>query len=154
FRVKSPQRVLEDMRSIAARYGFRGFNLVHDMFTVDRRKVAAFCETLIEANEGFKWSCSARTDCVDEELLELMARAGCDGIFFGVETGSKRMQRIIDKDLDPLQARSAVEIAERLGIRTTVSTIVGFPEETEADLRETINVFMHAMRHANTLPQI
>ena len=112
---------------MASSYGFRGFNLVHDMFTVDRRKVVAFCEAMIQADEGFKWSCSARTDCVDEELLELMARAGCDGVFFGVESGSKRMQRIIDKDLDPEQARSAVEIAERLGISTTVSTIVGFP---------------------------
>jgi radical SAM superfamily enzyme YgiQ (UPF0313 family) len=154
FRVKSAERMLADMRLIASRYGFRSFNLVHDMFTVDRRKVVAFCEAMIESGEGFNWSCSARTDCVDEDLLELMARAGCDSIFFGVETGSKRMQRIIDKDLDPAESRRAVEISERVGMHTTVSTITGFPEETEDDLRETLAVFMHAMRHPHSTPQL
>jgi radical SAM superfamily enzyme YgiQ (UPF0313 family) len=154
FRVKSPKRMLADMRSMASRFGFRSFNLVHDMFTADRRKVVAFCDAMIESDEGFNWSCSARTDCVDEELLDLMARAGCNSIFFGVETGSKRMQRIIDKDLDPAQARTAVETAERLGMLTTVSTIAGFPEENEDDLRETLDIFMHSLRHPHSIPQL
>jgi radical SAM superfamily enzyme YgiQ (UPF0313 family) len=154
FRVKSPERMLADMRSIASRYGLRSFNLVHDMFTADRRKVVAFCDAMIESGEGFSWSCSARTDCVDEDLLELMARAGCSSIFFGVETGSKRMQRIIDKDLDPAQARTFVETAERLGISTAVSLIAGFPEEGEDDLRETLDVYLHSLRHPQSTPQL
>jgi len=154
FRVKSPARMLADMRAVASRYGFRTFELIHDMFTVDRRKVVAFCEALIDSGEDFKWSCSARTDCVDEGLLELMARAGCDGMFFGIETGSKRMQRIIDKDLDTAQSRVVVESAERLGISTTVSVIAGFPEENEDDLRETVSVYMHSLRHLHSTPQL
>ena len=154
FRVRSPERVLADMRLVASMYGFSGFNLVHDMFTVDRRKVAAFCQAMIESGEGFRWSCSARTDCVDEGLLELMARAGCEGVFFGVETGSKRMQQVIGKDLDQAEARRAVETVDRLGMEATVSTIIGFPEETEQDLRETVDVFMHAMVQPLSLPQV
>ena len=154
FRVKSPARMLADMRLVASRYGFRSFDLIHDIFTADRRKVVAFCDAMIESKEGFSWSCSARTDYVDEGLLELMARAGCDGIFFGVETGSKRMQRIIDKHLDPAQARTAVETAERLGMSTTVSTIAGFPEENEDDLRQTLDINMHSLRHPHSVPQL
>ena len=154
FRVKSPERMLADMRTIASKYGIRSFDLVHDMFTVDRRRVAAFCDCLIAAGEPFTWNCSARTDCVDDELLQLMARAGCDTIFFGVETGSRRMQRIIDKDLDPDQSRIAVETSDRLGMRTTVSLISGFPEENEDDLRETLGVYMHALRHVRSQPQL
>ena len=154
FRVKSPARMLADMRLVASRYGFRSFDLIHDIFTADRRKVVAFCDAMIESKEEFSWSCSARTDFVDEDLLELMARAGCDSIFFGVETGSKRMQRIIGKHLDPAQARSAVETAERLGISTTVSTIAGFPEENEDDLRQTLDINMHSLRHPHSVPQL
>jgi radical SAM superfamily enzyme YgiQ (UPF0313 family) len=44
--------------------------------------------------------CSARTDCVDDELIELMHRTGCRSVFFGVETGSPRLQRVIGNDLD------------------------------------------------------
>jgi radical SAM superfamily enzyme YgiQ (UPF0313 family) len=154
FRVKSPERMLADMRAIASRYGIRAFDLVHDMFTVDRKRVAAFCDHMIASVEHFTWTCSARTDCVDDELLGLMARAGCEAIFFGVETGSKRMQRIIDKDLDPEQARRAVAMAERHGISTTVSLITGFPEENVDDLRDTVAIFMDSLRHPHSNPQL
>ena len=154
FRLRSPERVLRDMRMIAAKYSIRDFELVHDMFTVDRRRVAAFCEAMIASGDGFTWSCSARTDCVDEELLELMARAGCRGIFFGVESGSDRMQKIIDKDLDPRRAEEIIDASEKLGIHSTVALITGFPEETWEDLRQTIRILMHSARCPKSQPQL
>jgi radical SAM superfamily enzyme YgiQ (UPF0313 family) len=154
FRLRSPERVLGDMREIAARYGIREFGLVHDMFTVDRRRVEEFCDAMLASGDGFKWSCSARTDCVDEELLEHMHRSGCCGIFFGIETGSERMQKIIDKHLDPRRAREIIDAAERLGIATTVSLITGFPEETRDDLRQTVRTFVHSARCPRSTPQL
>src|SRR5262249_32027050 len=147
FRLKSPAQMLEHMRAIASRYGIRNFKLVHDMFTVDRKRVVEFCEALIASGEQFGWSCSARTDCVDAELLELMSRAGCHGLFFGVETGSARLQKIIDKGLDLDQSRAVIDTAHRLGMGNTVSLITGFPEENQDDLRETLAMYVHAMRH-------
>lgn len=154
FRLRSPGRVLRDMREIAATYSIRDFDLVHDMFTVDRQRVMAFCNAMIASGEAFTWLCSARTDCIDEELLELMARAGCRGIFFGVETGSARMQKIIDKHLDPKRSEEIIDAAERLGIRTTVALITGFPEETWEDLQQTMRVFMHSARCIQSHPQL
>ena len=154
FRLRSPQRVLADMRWIASKWGIRSFELAHDMFTVDRRKVAAFCECMIASGEDFTWGCSARTDCVDEELLGLMACAGCRAVFFGVESGSQRMQRVMEKDLDVQRAREIVSLAERAGIRTTVSVITGFPEETWEDVRETVSMYMHALGHPGSSPQL
>jgi radical SAM superfamily enzyme YgiQ (UPF0313 family) len=154
FRLKSPQRMLADMRTIASRWGIRGFELTHDMFTVDRRKVVEFCDCMQASGEDFTWSCSARTDCVDEELLELMARAGCRAMFFGVETGSERMQRVIEKDLDVHRAREIITAAEHLGIETTVSLITGFPEETWDDVRCSVSMYMHSLRHPGSSPQL
>lgn len=154
FRLKSPQRVLAEMRWIASTWGIRAFELNHDMFTVDRRKVVAFCECMLASGEDFSWGCSARTDCVDEELLELMARAGCRTIFFGVESGSQRMQAVIEKDLDVEQARQIISTAERFGINTTVSVITGFPEETWDDVRDTANMYMYSLGHPGATPQL
>src|SRR5438876_9827010 len=75
FRLRSPERILRDMRALALAYRLNDFDLIHDMFTVDRRRVVAFCAAMIASGETFTWSCSARTDCVDEPLLELMAHA-------------------------------------------------------------------------------
>jgi hypothetical protein len=109
---------------------------------------------MIEAGDGFRWNCSARTDSVDEELLELMGKAGCQGIFLGIETGSQRMQRIINKDLDIQRAKEVVNLADQLGIETTVSLIAGFPEETWADVRETLDMYTVSLAHAFSSPQL
>jgi radical SAM superfamily enzyme YgiQ (UPF0313 family) len=154
FRLRSPERVLRDMRMIAATYSIRNFELVHDMFTIDRRRVAAFCEAMITSGEAFTWSCSARTDCIDEKLLELMARGGCKGIFYGVEVGSEKMQKVIDKHLDTQRAHEIIDATERLGIASTVSLISGFPEETWDDVRQSMDVFMHSARCPRSHPQL
>jgi radical SAM superfamily enzyme YgiQ (UPF0313 family) len=154
FRLRSPARVLREMREISDGYGVRHFELVHDMFTVDRRRVVAFCEEMLASGEGFTWDCSARTDCVDRELLELMARSGCRSVFFGIETGSRKMQRVIDKDLDLERAKEMLDIAEQIEMKTTVSLITGFPEEDWEDVRDTLGIFTYAARHARSHPQL
>ncbi|MFD5463086.1 B12-binding domain-containing radical SAM protein [Kitasatospora sp. NPDC127059] len=154
FRLKSPGRVLDEMRQVRREYGITAFDLVHDMFTVDRRKVVEFCETLLEAGESFQWSCSARTDCVDDELIALMHRAGCRGIFFGIETGSARLQKIVKKRIDLHEAMARLECADRHGIKTAASLITGFPEETMEDLRGTTAFLMDALRLDHVEPQL
>jgi hypothetical protein len=146
--------LIEQMCELEGRYGARAFDLVHDMFTVDRRRVAEVCEAFLRSKRRFEWSCSARTDSVDDELLELMARAGCRGIFYGVETGSPRMQRLIDKDLDIGNAHKVIEKGHQLDIPTTLSLIAGFPEEEREDLGQTVNFICRASRLDSVLPQI
>ncbi|HEV2990343.1 MAG TPA: radical SAM protein [Candidatus Angelobacter sp.] len=154
FRLHSPQRMLDHMRQMTARYGIRKFQFVHDMFTVDRKRVVEFCHAMLGSGEDFLWSCSARTDCVDEPLLELMFRAGCRSVFFGVEVGSDKMQKIIDKGLDLRQSKDVIDATERIGISTTVSLITGFPEETWDDVRQTMDIFLHSLGCASAFPQL
>src|SRR5579859_2094153 len=154
FRLKSPAQMISDMRRVKQTYGISSFELVHDMFTVDRKRVMEFCEALIASKEDFTWGCSARTDCVDEELIALMARAGCRGIFFGIETGSARMQKIIDKGLELNDSRERVRSCDKFKINTAVSLMAGFPEETMNDLRETAAFFVDSLRYDHADPQL
>jgi radical SAM superfamily enzyme YgiQ (UPF0313 family) len=124
------------------------------MFTVDRKRVVAFCEALLESKEEFTWGCSARTDCIDEELIALMSRAGCRGIFFGIETGSVRMQKIIDKGLELSDSAERVRSCDKFKINTAVSLMAGFPEETMDDLRTTAAFFVDSLRYDHADPQL
>jgi hypothetical protein len=153
FRLKSPARMIADIAALKNEYGLNYFSLVHDMYTIDRKKVVAFCEAILASGEEFTWGCSARTDCIDDELLELMARAGCTGIFFGIETGSQRLQHVINKKLDLAEAVQRIACADRNGINTTVALIAGFPEETRDDLRDTIHFFIDSLRFDHVEPQ-
>jgi len=154
FRLKTPAQMIADMRRVKQTYGINSFELVHDMFTVDRKRVVEFCEALLESKEEFYWGSSARTDCIDEELIALMARAGCRGIFFGIETGSRRMQKIIDKGLDLNDSAERVRSCDKFKINTAVSLMAGFPGETMNDLRDTAAFFVDSLRYDHADPQL
>ncbi len=154
FRLKSAPKMVLDMKLIKQESGIGNFSLIHDMFTVDRKRVVAFCEAILASGEDFTWACSARTDCVDDELIALMARAGCRGIFFGIETGSERLQRVIRKNLDLRAAIQRIECTNRHGIKTAVALITAFPDETLDDLRDTIHFFVDSLRFDHAAPQL
>ncbi len=153
FRLKSPARLIQQMGFLHQTYGTESFDLTHDMFTVDRKRVVHFCEALLQSGYKFKWGCSARTDCVDRDLLALMSRAGCNAIFFGIETGSPRMQKVIQKGLDLEEAARIICLTDQEGIATTVSTIIGHPEEEKQDLALTVGFVLDALPHEDVNPQ-
>ena len=139
FRMKSPHVLLEQMMTIKNRYGINEFDLIHDMFTVDRKKVVSFCEEIQRSGEDLRWGCSARTDCIDDDLIDLMKASGCIGLFFGIDSGSNNVQAQIQKRLNLADAAARIKHTNRRGIRHTVSLITGFPDETREDFRDTIN---------------
>jgi radical SAM superfamily enzyme YgiQ (UPF0313 family) len=138
FRLKSARRLVHELDTLHARYGVRDFKLDHDMFTVSKKKVAEFCDAV--GDRGYRWRASARIDGVDADLLRKMAGAGCVGLYFGIETGSQRMQRVTQKKLDLALVQPVLELAERLGIETTASFITGYPEELGQDQDETLDM--------------
>ncbi len=154
YRLKSPFRVIEQMKTIRQAYGVEEFHLIHDTFTVHREKAIGFCEALLESGDAFRWSCSARTDCVDEELLAMMVKAGCIGIFFGVESGSTRIQKAIGKKLDLDRALAAIRCSDICGISSTVSFITGFPDETPEELRATVHFLIDSLRFNKNMAQL
>ena len=148
FRLKGAVHAIRQMQELHKQYpAVKTFELVHDMYTVDRSRVVEFCEALIAIGSPFQWSCSARTDCVDPELLELMKAAGCDGIFFGIETGSQRLQHAIGKDLDLEQSRRILAETDRLALPTTASLITGYPQEAIEDFKESLGFIADTLRY-------
>jgi radical SAM superfamily enzyme YgiQ (UPF0313 family) len=136
YRLKSPERLVKELDTLRDRYAPREFKLDHDLFTVNRHKVREFCDAV--AGHGHRWRVSARADCVDEELLTRMADAGCVGLYLGVETGSRRMQKLVAKRLDLDLVEPVLDVCERLGIETTASFITGYPEESPEDQDDTL----------------
>jgi len=138
FRLKSAARLVQELDTLHEKYGYVDFKLDHDLFTVNKRKILEFCEAV--KDRKYHWRVSARVDCVDTELLQKMAEAGCVGMYFGIETGSRRMQEIVRKRLDVDLVEPTLAVAEQLGIQSTASFITGYHEELETDLADTLDL--------------
>jgi p-methyltransferase len=97
------------------------------------------CQAMIDLDLGLQWSCYARVDDLSDELADLMRRAGCFGVFFGIESGSKQILKNMRKGHDVDDAHNGVAIAKRNGLRCHGSFIIGYPGETIATYEETLH---------------
>lgn len=138
FRVVSAQRVVEEVCHLVDEYHVHFVDFVDACFTVNRHRVEEICRLITEADMGITWRCSSRVDLVTEELLDLMSEAGCESIFYGVESGVERILDRSGKKTPVGQIKNAFKWSKERNIKTTASYIIGLPGETLETARETL----------------
>jgi anaerobic magnesium-protoporphyrin IX monomethyl ester cyclase len=144
FRRRSIERVMEEVRDIKS-LGYDGLWIGDDCFTLDFGHVRVFCRGMIRENTGMRWTCLSRTDEVAPVDALLMRDAGCKKVFFGLESGSNDILRLMNKKTTVEAAERTLELFSRCGIETAGFFMVGYPGET----RETVET---TLRWALNLP--
>ncbi|KLU62614.1 biotin synthase [Peptococcaceae bacterium CEB3] len=139
FRLKDLNLIIDEIKELKKNYGIKHYNFIHDLFTANKAKILEFCDMLVENNLNIIWTCNSRLDTIDEEIMIRLKEAGCYLVFFGIETGSPRMQKIISKDLDLTELLPKVKMLQKHKIKLVLSFIYGFPEETIEDVRATLS---------------
>lgn len=139
FRTKSPSRIFHEMHYLYSHYGIKKFGLMHDNFTADPIFLEHFCNFFQTRNIfDMQWKASSRADCLNEETLKKMADSGCRSIFFGIESTSPRIQNLIRKNLDLEKFIPLLKCCIEYEITTSISFMLGFPEETIEDMEMTL----------------
>ena len=142
-RFHSAARVFESMRYLRERFGINDIIIHDDAFVLNRQRVEEICNRLIESGLGITWGCNSRVNLVSRELLELMKKAGCWQIGYGLETGSQRILDLINKGVRVEQAREAIRLTREAGMRTRGFFMLGHPGENVESIRETIAFATH-----------
>lgn len=142
FRRRSASNIVDEIEYLLK----TGANTIHfddDNFTSSADHVRAVCEEIKRRRMKFPWTIHARVDEVDHALLSLLKDAGCILIRFGIETGSDKILKILQKTKDTEswfdKCKQAVGQARAAGIAVVCLFIVGSPGETKEDLRKSIN---------------
>ncbi|MCJ7744505.1 MAG: radical SAM protein, partial [Dehalococcoidales bacterium] len=91
-------------------------------------------------NLNIKWRCTARYDNLDEDLLKLMKRANCSGMYFGLESGSDRVLKAINKKITVEEIIRVSEMVYSIGIFSATAILLGLPVETKEDIEETLKL--------------
>jgi radical SAM superfamily enzyme YgiQ (UPF0313 family) len=136
-RLRSPQLILEELK-LLAELGVHHVHMYADLFTVNREQVVELCRLVIESGLKVRWTCNSRVDYVDEEMLQLMGRAGCWYISWGIESANEEILRRAHKGYRKEQAVRALSWAKAAGIHNWGYFIIGLPGETEQTIQETI----------------
>jgi anaerobic magnesium-protoporphyrin IX monomethyl ester cyclase len=137
-RFRSAENVLAEIEQLVG-LGVRAIHMYADCFTVNRDHVMGICEGIVARGLPVRWTCNSRVDFVDQEMLRIMARAGCWMISWGIESGDEGMLRRMRKGITTDQVTQALRWAKRAGIRNYGYFIIGLPGETEESIRRTID---------------
>jgi len=140
YRIRSVKSLIGEMKELHAQYGYNKFSLEHDFFTMNIDYLHEFCKELIKEDLKYTWGCSSRIDNLSYDSIELMKKAGCIGVFVGLETGSEKMQGSLQKNINIADAIEKIIYIKNMGICVTVSFIYGFPDETVEDFADTMHV--------------
>ena len=139
WRGHSPERVLREIKILYDDFGVREIEFLDDTFTLNRKRARDIADAIVEEGLDVSWSASSRVDTFDAELGRRMKRAGCHTVYFGIESGSQETLDMIGKGITLRQAVDAVRAAKRARLSTLGSFIIGFPHETEEDIKKTIS---------------
>ena len=140
YRARSSKNVLDELEWLKDEYDAEGIAFQDDTLTFDKKRALEICDGMIERKLKLPWGCSSRADVVTKEVLAKMAKAGCDEICFGVESGCQRIRDSIKKKVTTEQCENAIKWAKEAGIFVTVSVILGYPGETKETLRKALTL--------------
>ena len=134
-RRRSVGNIASEIEDCVRRFDANSFSIDDDTFTFDERAVLEFCGRI--QGKGLFWSCQSRSD-ISRDTLTAMKNAGCWMMFVGVESGSQRMLDLMEKHNTVEANHRFIGWCNELGIKTWCNIILGYPGETEADMKLTL----------------
>jgi len=137
-RLRSPELIMEELWQLK-KLGINNIHMYADLFTVNRDQVMELCQRMIDEKINIRWTCNSRVDYVDEEMLQMMGKAGNWLISWGIESGNEQILKHARKGAYPDKAKRALVWAKKAGIKNWGYFIIGLPGETEATIRQTID---------------
>ena len=144
YRERSPGSVVDEIEQALA-LGYDRISFSDDVFTMRPERVVAVCDEIERRDLRFAWECLARVDGIDRETAAAMRRAGCRTVFFGIESGSDEILRVMRKGITAAQAREAVWAARDAGLEVGAFFILCYPGDSDETVLETL-------RFAGSLP--
>jgi radical SAM superfamily enzyme YgiQ (UPF0313 family) len=152
YRYRSSDSVLGEMRHLEESYGVRSFEFIEDTFTCEPDRIRELMALL--ASHEYEWSCQATIPDLqaNPDLVPLMVRAGCRGLFFGIESGNEEVLKKI-KHMSRSKILGTIDRALDAGIRHLVTSfIIGHPWDTRETIEDTLNLILELRRRGAHTP--
>jgi radical SAM superfamily enzyme YgiQ (UPF0313 family) len=147
------EKVIAEMEHLREAHGAREIFFADDIFLLRKHDILEFCQACAKRNVGVKWIGQMRADRVDARVAQAMRGAGCQRIYFGVESGSDRILREAKKGMTTAQIRRGIRAAMEAGLRVKTGWIYGLPGTLEEQY-ESIPFMLDLRPHEISIHQL
>lgn len=135
----SAARVISDVQEMISKYGMNVLSIEDDQFLSDRNRTKSMLEGLSELDISLIADSGFTVSLLDDQTSQLLKHAGLQSAILAIESGSEYVLRnIIDKPIRLDQIPRAVASIRNSGMYCHAFLVTGFPGETDAHRRETI----------------
>jgi len=140
WRARSAKNVVDEIEMLFKKYGIREFRFFDDNLSWDKKRMIEICDEIMKRKLDIRWDTpnGVAISTLNEEVLKKMKQAGYYKAIFGIESGNEESLKRIRKPLSLKYAKKIVNIANKLGIWTWSTFVIGFPWETREDIEKTI----------------
>ena len=138
-RQRSAKDVVDEMVMLKQRYKPDIMWISDDVLTINRKWTHDFIREVKARNAQHPYECLSRVDLVDRDILQGLRETGCFRIWYGAESGSQKVLDSMRKGTTVAQVREAARITKELGMQAGFFILLGYPDETTADIRATID---------------
>ena len=137
IRYRDKRKIVKELENLKSTYNIEGFSIIDNCFLTNKDKAIEICKCITESKLGLAWSLAARVDHINDEVLEVLKKAGCIEIKFGIETGSDNLLNFMKKGVSVAMAEEAIRNTKKHGIGVKLFIITGLPGETDKIHNET-----------------
>lgn len=147
YRLRTSVNIMEELNLLIDIYKIKNFFFCDDLFMGSKNRLKELCNEMINRNLALNWKANARIDDIDIETLKLVSEAGCNQLFLGVESGSDKVLKILNKGMKREQIIETFSLCEKFGVNTFAYFLVGVPGETGDDIKDTIDLIDRIRPH-------
>ncbi len=140
YRKRPLEAVLDEIKFLVKNHGMDGVYFADEMWGRNRSEMRQICDSLRSLDLNFVWGCQTRIGVFNEDDFKYMYDSGCRWVFFGVESGSKKILERMNKQIPFDRIEKTFSNCRKAGIVAIASFIVGFPDETVEDLAKTVEL--------------
>jgi len=148
YNSRSPENVVAEIKMLKANYNFDHIWFCDDIFGLKPGWVSRFADLLEEENLSVKFKIQCRADLLlQENYIRDLARAGCDNIWMGAESGSQKILDAMDKGTTIEQIVESTRLIKKCGMKPSFFIQFGYPGETKEDIEKTIRMINTLLPH-------
>jgi anaerobic magnesium-protoporphyrin IX monomethyl ester cyclase len=134
-RQRSIPNIIKEIKAMKELYKVKHFGFSDELVVTNERRITELCGELKKLD--ITWGCQGRINYATTQVLSTMKEAGCILVGFGVESGSQRILKNMNKGITPDMIAKAIRTADSVGIDYYPQLIFGYVGENEETLKET-----------------
>lgn len=140
WRGKNAKQTVDEIELLNSEYGVKEFAFLDDSASLDKKRWHDICDEIIRRKLDIRWTTPNGIAhwTLDKPTLKKMKQSGCYRITFGIESGNEDTRKFIRKSYPLSQAKELIQYANKIGMWTICTNIVGFPFETKKSINDTL----------------